>query len=106
MIVFSDEFEFRAYEAITVANTSIGFTTATYVPTSGDLKSHHARVAVMRLETGPIRYRMDGTDPTTTTGVLMNPLDTLVVRGEFNIRNFRAIRTTATSGSLTVHYGF
>lgn len=84
------------YESITVAASSIGFTSTTITPLGLPQKER----CVGRLETGEIRYRVDGTDPTTTEGILVEPLEVIeITRHEFLFK-FRAIRTTATSGTL------
>ena len=85
-----------SYEAITVAGTAIGTTAATVgIATWG----------VCRVETAEIRYTLDGsTTPTNTVGVVVEPLEWIVLDNKDKLRNFRAIRTTATSASLKCHY--
>ncbi len=89
-----------AYESITVAATAIGFTTATCRPTNAPAASR----AICSLETGQIRFRYDGTDPTAAEGHILDTSRTLEVVGIQNILNFRAIATGATSGILKVTY--
>lgn len=84
------------YEAITVAATAIGLDTAKY---SG------ADRAVMTLETGQIRFRYDGAaNPTSTTGHILDTGVSLTLDGAASMQRFMAIRTTVTSGTLTVTY--
>jgi len=85
-----------SYEAITVAGTAIGTTTATVgIATWG----------MCRVETAEIRYTLDGsTTPTDAVGVVVEPLEWIVLDNKDKLRNFRAIRTTATSASLKCHY--
>lgn len=89
-----------AFEQITVANSSIGFTAASITP--GGLPE--ATIATCRLETAEIRWRIDGQVPTTTVGTLLEIGDTIVVSGHDSIVRFRSIRTGATSGTLSCTY--
>lgn len=89
------------FEQVTVANTSIGFTNALIVVGSGHPQATHAQC---RLETAEIRYRSDGTAPTTTVGTPLEPGDVIDVYGNANLQAFRSIRTGATSGVLSCHY--
>ena len=85
-----------AYESVTVATVSIGFTATTYQPTN----EVGARRAVITLETAQIRYRYDGTDPTSTEGHILEIGNQLIIEGYGDISLFRAIRTGGTSGVL------
>ena len=58
----------------------------------------------MFLETAQIRFRLDGTDPTSTVGEVMNPYDRMTLTGMNDAENFRAIRTGGTSGNLRIKY--
>ena len=89
-----------AYETITVADTAIGFTLATFQPTN----SLAASRAVCTVETAPIRMLWDGTDPTASVGELIEPLDIFKVVGINNLKKLRMIRTGATSATITVVY--
>jgi hypothetical protein len=90
---------FANYESITVANTAIGFTSASITGTAWTASS-----AFCSLETAQIRWRADGTNPTSSEGHLMNVGDTVTVSGYNSISNFKAIRTGATSGVLKCSY--
>lgn len=89
---------FFAYEAVTVDNTSGGkaLTEATY--------TSYAKLAVCTLETAEVRYKIDGSAPTTTVGHPLEPLQSIILYGD-QINKFRAIRTGSTSGSLKCSYG-
>ena len=82
------------FETVTVGTTAVGVTAS-----SGDLVAHRA---VITVETAQIRFRYDGTDPTSMVGHIANPGDRLILEGRANIRNFRAIRTGATSATIAV----
>ena len=50
-----------------------------------------------------MRYRTDGTAPTTTEGILLYVGDVLMVEGITKIRNFKTIGTTGTA-TIKVQY--
>jgi len=89
------------YESITVADTAIGFTSSKISPSSSTRKPARAIITV---ETAQIRYRVDGTDPTSSEGHILEINDVLILIGTESIRNFKAIRTTSTSGVIKVTY--
>ncbi|MEE9354192.1 MAG: hypothetical protein V3U75_01245 [Methylococcaceae bacterium] len=88
------------YESITVADTAIGFTAAKLKPSSTDTP----KAAICTLETGQIRFRTDGSDPTSAEGHLLKIGQQLIVESFDSMKGFRAIRTGATSGVLKVTY--
>lgn len=92
-----------AFEQITVANTSIGFTAAKVEP-DGSGGARQADMAACRLETAEIRYTIDGTTPTAAVGTLAEIGDYVVIAGHDSIMRFRAFRTGATSGQLNCTY--
>jgi hypothetical protein len=79
-----------AYESLTVAASAVGCVTS----------DSAIKRAVITTETAEIRFRYDGTDPTSSEGHLAPAGTTIVVTGWTNISRFRAIRTTATSATL------
>ena len=89
-----------SYEAITVATVAIGFTASKLVPDSATPPGQ----AFVTVETASCRFRMDGSDPTSTEGHLLQVGDSINVTGTQNLYNFRAIRDTATSATLRVSY--
>lgn len=95
-----------AFEQITVAAASIPFTSATYAPVVTGVPSFQSRaeVAMFSCETAQIRYRADGTAPTSTVGTIINVGDVITVFGFNNIKQFAMIRTGATSALCSVHY--
>ena len=94
------------YEAITVADSAIGFTQGKIVPGSGSYEGMSAQEVYCTLETAAIRFTIDGTTPTTSVGHLLNTGDTLKLSNPNMIQNFSAIRTASTNGSLKVSYMF
>lgn len=87
------------FESVTVAGTAVGLSAATYTPVSG---SNNVVVCTMRLETAQIRFRYDGTNPTSSEGMVMEVGDVFTLRGYSLIAQFKAIRTGSTSGVLKV----
>lgn len=83
-----------AFESITVAGTAIGFTTATY---ANNIK------ALVTVESGAVRFRADGTDPTAAIGHVLEMGDVLTVdKSEFS--KIRFIRKDGVSATLRVSY--
>ena len=81
------------YEQITVANSAIGVAAATYA---------NMAVCELRLETAEVRWRVDGTDPTSAVGTPLYPGDVLRVESVVDMRFIKFIRTGTTSGVLNV----
>lgn len=52
--------------------------------------------------TGGIRWRVDGTDPTTTVGHLLAAAGSITISGTNNIRRFRMIRDGSTTATVSV----
>lgn len=86
------------FEALTVAGTAVGFTPATYSAAGGTAMS-----ATVRVEVAPVRYRADGTDPTTTVGELLDVGEKVVVWGSSDIAAIKFIRT-GDSATLSTHF--
>lgn len=85
------------YESITVANTAIGLSTTSYAPVGQQMA-----MCVARLETAEVRYRLDGTAPTTTEGMLLEPGETVRLETSGQMVDAKFIRTGAVSGTLKV----
>lgn len=91
-----------AYEQITVAATAIGFSVAN-VRGYGSNRFAAEKVIVV-VETAQIRWRADGTDPTSSVGHLANVGTVLTFDNRDRIEKFRAIRTGSVSATLSVEY--
>jgi hypothetical protein len=92
----------EAYESITVSSTAIGLTSGTINPIITGVRTVTALCAV---ETAQIRYRIDGTDPTSSEGIVLNDGDTLTIEGSEDLLKFRAIRTGGSDATLKCSYG-
>lgn len=84
-------------ETLTIAATALPFTNGTH-------RGEAARAVCGPLESGQVRYWVDGSVPTATVGHILNVGDSLVVDTPQEIANFLAIRTGGVSGSLPVTY--
>lgn len=93
------------YEAITVSNTAIGFTSTEIKPTSGDFLGKVCQEVFCTLETDSIRFTLDGTIPTSSVGHLLNNGQNLTIKNPADIAGFRAIRVTGDA-SLKVTFKF
>jgi hypothetical protein len=62
------------------------------------------REVVTSSSTSVIRYWLDGSDPTTTTGINRGDNEAFDIYGLENIKNFRVIRTSANAHVLQVQY--
>lgn len=89
-----------AFETVTVSTTAIGFTAATYAPSV----TRKASYAIISVEAQPIRYRVDGSNPTSAVGHPAVANDQLEVCGISAVTNFRAIRSGGTDSSLSVTF--
>jgi hypothetical protein len=98
------QLENKGFEQITV-NTAIGFTATQLRPVSGNASGQGAFAALFKVETDQIRYRMDGTDPTASVGMLLEVGDSLTVFGPKNLANFKAIKVT-NNALISVEYYF
>ena len=96
---FGKELKVYDYEAITVAGTAIGFTAAK-LAVAGKEKAIRAWITA---EDADIRYRIDGIDPTSTTGHLLSNGGVLEIEGITNLERFKAIAVSGTV-SLKVSY--
>ena len=85
-------------EEITVADTAIGLTAAKLTTAT------KPKEVFIQCETAQCRYYYHGSNPTSSSGYLLNPYDTVRIKGTVNLNNFRAIRTGSSSAKLTVCY--
>jgi len=97
MKVFSFDLNPSAYEAITVSTAAIGFTAAL-------IRERSVVGAFITLETGQIRFRMDGIDPSSTTGHLLEIGQSLTLKSKAAVEKIKFIKTGDTSGALKVTY--
>lgn len=82
------------YEKITIGT---GAAVALTTPPEG------CNLALIICETNDIRYRMDGTDPTSTTGMPLSSGQNILMEGYKDIKAFKAIAVSSTA-YLSVQY--
>ena len=82
------------YEEVTVATAAIGLDAT---------KVANVFATVVKFEAGPVRIRVDGTDPTATVGIPMYDGDYHVLNRQES-KLLKMIRTGADSGKAYVTY--
>lgn len=88
-----------AYEHISIGSSPVGFSPGVYEPPEGK----PAQIAMLTVEGGTVRFREDGTDPTSSDGHSISEGDIVVFRGFENIQRARFIRADG-SPSVQVSY--
>ena len=83
------------YEKLAVAASAVGLAS---VPSE-------ATVAHIQCDTAAVRFRYDGTDPTTAEGTTIAQDGSITLMGTDVLNAVKFIRTTSTSASLKVAYG-
>ena len=83
------------YEKLAVAASAVGLASIPSMSTR----------AYIQCDTAAVRFRYDGTDPTTAEGTLIAADGSITLKGEDILSTVRFIRTTSTSASLKVAYG-
>lgn len=87
-----------SYEQLTVANTALGITAATYAPAPDGTPRTQCTLV---LETAQIRWRADALAPTSSVGTPFDPGGVLVIPSSA-FKSIQFIRTTSTSGVLNI----
>ena len=97
--------QFGTRQAITVSNTAVGFTAANYASDNPPPGSGQVQMAMVTLETNPIRISTDGVVPTAAVGELWTNSTNVkfMVCGTLNVQRFLAIRT-GSDAAITVSY--
>lgn len=97
--VFTHKTVAFGYESLPVSDTVKALTPSKY-----KTSVHSATRAYITVEGASIRYRYDGTNPTSSEGHLVNPGEDIEILGYDNIANFKAIRTGSADATLRVTY--
>jgi len=84
-------------ETIIVSSTVVRFTQS---------KIAQCKIAFCTLDPngGAIRFWMDGSTPTSTEGHYISPGQNIMITGNSNVSNFKAIRASTLDGRLQVSY--
>jgi len=88
----------KSFEKITVSSSAVGINIPTY-----DLMDIQTK-AIITIENGSIRFKIDGNNPTSTDGHLLNDGDTLKLESTEEIENFKCIRNSDVDAILQVSY--
>lgn len=80
------------YEQKTVSSASTTFTASNYVPTDGRPSANYV---LLKVASGAIRFRMDGTDPSATVGFPLSAGDQITI--PCNPGDIEMIRQSADS---------
>ena len=94
--------EIIGYEEIYINESVVGLNPAVYSPTDGSSASK----AFITSEGGDMRYRVDGQDPTPSTGHLLLDSDFLELESIYLIQKFRAVKAGigTPTGKISVSY--
>lgn len=94
------------YAALTVSTTAVGFADATPAYANGQVNSKAVRRVFITSETDAVRWRADGTDPTSSEGHVMAVNTSLSFTGANYrqlLRDIRFIRVTSDA-TLRITY--
>lgn len=88
------------YEAITVSTVAVGVASATYgnPATTGQ----RLRMCSVRVETAAIRFRLDGTNPTSSVGTPMSADDVLDITNTGVMADLKFIRSGGSDATVHV----
>lgn len=95
-----------ATEEITISSTPVGFTPAKIAPTTGKYKGMQARYALLSLEDADIRFYLDGTSPSASSGHPMPASDERIIGETQALEQFLAVKSGETDAKATVTYFF
>jgi hypothetical protein len=98
--LISQEVQPFAFENLTVSTTALGFTATVYAPAG----VFPARMAIVTVETNPIRFRADGLAPSSSVGHLISATQQLEVCGNAAIQAFRMIRQASSDATVMITY--
>ena len=87
-------YDINGFETLPVGAAAVGFTIVA-----------GRNYAFITVEANPVRFRVDGVDPTAAVGHLLAVGDVLVLEGGTAILQFRAIATGAAA-VLSISYGY
>lgn len=86
------------FEELAVSTAAVPITETVYRPATGGIEATNCFAQV---EDASLRYRLDGTAPTSSVGTLADD-GALIPLGADSIRNFQAIRSGAVDASLQI----
>jgi len=94
-----------AFETLTVDTSTRTLTSAYLTRLSSPGPSINPDTsAFMTVETATLRWTINGSSPTSTSGHKATDGDTISITGYDNLRNFRFLKVSGSDGSLQVTY--
>jgi len=66
----------------------------------------NANKVLVITETDILRWRDDGTDPTSTVGMILYPGNPLILESKTSINNFKAIRDSSSAADATLNAAY
>ena len=103
----SGEWNPYAYEKISVSTTAIGPTVTTIAQSDGQnpVTARRARAALVTVDaTNPVRFRLDGGNPTATDGHELLGNDEILIEGVDSVKKMRFIRSGGADATIHVTY--
>ena len=91
-----DDVLWDKFESITISSIVLPFTRGTV---------EDREIAFVTVESQAVRYRVDGGDPSTTVGIVLEAGDTLELSGQNEIGQFRVIRRDGSDATIRATYG-
>ena len=88
--------QFKAFEALTVSTNSVGFTVATFAANDS---------VFVTVEDAAVRFRLDGSAPTSTVGHLLEVGDVLELETMGELATARFIRRDGLDATLQSSFG-
>lgn len=88
------------YEDVTVSSSAVGLT-ASKLKNADNMPRTAVRIT---FEGAEMRLRHDGGTPTASVGHRVNDGDALVLFGDNNLKNFKAIRSGTVDGTMRITY--
>lgn len=88
------------HEEIIVDDIVKSLTPSIYDPGSGV----PASFALIHAEGGPMRYFVNGQDPTPSSGALLEDGDIVELPSIYHIKDFKVVKSGSDSGKITVTY--
>jgi len=92
------------YEELTVGEAVVVLSPSKIQPETGPYARMSARAAMISSEGGDIRCRIDGGQPTASSGHIFTSGDTLVLSGTQALQQFQTIRAGDADATLRVTY--
>lgn len=93
-----------AYERLEVGTVATGLSASVYRPASGFYAGMEAQAALITVEEGGVRVRVDGGTPTSTLGHYLPPNSVVLLTSGQEISQFCAVAAGTPNAVLSVSY--